>query len=135
MGIIIDLILVIIVALSAFLGYKKGIVELGAKLFAGIIAIILTVMLFRPVSNFIINNTQIDEKLTNTIVEKAATTFDEKTNISDNEYVQKVTDGVTTQLKEETIPRSSRKFIKKHSLCSYSNSIIYSYKNRIKNCN
>ena len=30
MGIVIDIILVLIVALSAFLGYKKGLVELGA---------------------------------------------------------------------------------------------------------
>ena len=45
MGIIIDLILIAIVLLSAFLGYKKGLVKLGAKLFAGIIAIVLTLIL------------------------------------------------------------------------------------------
>ena len=39
MGFIIDIILVAILLLSTFLGYKKGLVKLGAKLFAGIIAI------------------------------------------------------------------------------------------------
>ena len=44
MGIMIDIILIAIVLLSAFLGYKKGLVKLGAKLFAGIIAIIITLI-------------------------------------------------------------------------------------------
>ena len=42
MGILIDIILIIIILISTFLGYKKGLVKLGAKLFAGIIAIIVT---------------------------------------------------------------------------------------------
>ena len=45
MGIIIDIVLIAILLLSTFLGYKKGLVKLGAKLFAGIIAIILTIVL------------------------------------------------------------------------------------------
>ena len=57
MGIIIDIILIAIVLLSAFLGYKKGLVKLGAKLFAGIIAIILTIIVYKPVSGMIIKNT------------------------------------------------------------------------------
>ena len=36
MGILIDIILIAILIISAFLGYKKGLVKLGAKLFAGI---------------------------------------------------------------------------------------------------
>ena len=43
MGILIDIILIAILIISAFLGYKKGLVKLGAKLFAGIIAIIVTI--------------------------------------------------------------------------------------------
>jgi len=33
MGILIDIILIAILIISAFLGYKKGLVKLGAKLF------------------------------------------------------------------------------------------------------
>ena len=63
MGILIDIILIAILIISAFLGYKKGLVKLGAKLFAGIIAIILTSILYNPVAKLIINNTQLDENL------------------------------------------------------------------------
>lgn len=69
MGFIIDIILLAILLLSAFLGYKKGLVKLGTRLFAGIIAIIVTIIIYRPVSGMIINNTQIDEKIENIVLE------------------------------------------------------------------
>ena len=69
MGIIIDIVLIAIIILSAFLGYKKGLVKLGAKLVAGIIAIILTLIVYKPVSNFVIAHTSIDEKIEEAIVE------------------------------------------------------------------
>lgn len=78
MGFIIDVILVAILLLSTFLGYKKGLVKLGAKLFAGIIAIIVTIVAYRPVSGMIINNTSIDEKIEEAIVQNATNYIDEK---------------------------------------------------------
>lgn len=68
MGIVIDIILIAIVLLSAFLGYKKGLVKLGAKLFAGIIAIIVTIIIYKPVANIVINNTPIQSKIENAIL-------------------------------------------------------------------
>lgn len=68
MGIIIDIILVVIVILSAFLGYKKGLVKLGTRLIEGIIAIILTLIIYKPVANLIIENTEIDNKIEETII-------------------------------------------------------------------
>ena len=108
MGIIIDFILILIILLSSFLGYKKGLVELGAKLFAGIIAIIITIIIFKPVGNLIINNTQIDEKIENVILEKTSNVIDETSNVSDNEYIQNATDSVTNQVKNEIIPEQAR---------------------------
>lgn len=70
MEIAIDLIVVAIVALSAILGYKKGLVKLGAKLFAGIIAIILTFALYKPVANFIFENTNLRQDIEKAILEK-----------------------------------------------------------------
>ena len=70
MEIAIDLIVVAIVVLSAILGYKKGLVKLGAKLFAGIIAIILTFALYKPVSNFIFENTNLRQDIEKAILEK-----------------------------------------------------------------
>lgn len=81
MGIIIDVILIAIILLSAFLGYKKGLVKLGAKLFAGIIAIIITVIIYKPVSGMIIKNTTIDEKIKNTIIQNTENVIDENSKV------------------------------------------------------
>lgn len=108
MGIIIDLILIGIIALSAFLGYKKGLVELGAKLFAGIIAIIITIIIYKPIGNIIIKNTQIDEEIENVILEKASNIINETSNVSNNEYVQTATDSVVNQVKDDMLPEQAR---------------------------
>lgn len=108
MGIVIDIILVLIVALSAFLGYKKGLVELGAKLFAGIIAIVITLIIYKPVGNIVIKNTSIDEKIENTILEKTTNVIDENSKISDNKYIQDVSDNAVSQVKEEVLPEQAR---------------------------
>jgi colicin V production protein len=108
MGIVIDIILVLIVALSAFLGYKKGLVELGAKLFAGIIAIVITLIIYKPVGNIVIKNTSIDEKIENTILEKATNVIDENSKISDNKYIQDASDNAVSQVKEEVLPEQAR---------------------------
>ena len=108
MGIVIDIILVLIVALSAFLGYKKGLVELGAKLFAGLIAIVITLIIYKPVGNIVIKNTSIDEKIENTILEKTTNVIDENSKISDNKYIQDASDNAVSQVKEEVLPEQAR---------------------------
>ena len=96
MGIIIDLILIAVVLLSAFLGYKKGLVKLGAKLFAGIIAIVLTLILYRPVSGTIIKNTPIVEKIKNVVIENSSN--------FENQDKDKVSTQITNQVKNEILP-------------------------------
>lgn len=96
MGFIIDIILVAILLLSTFLGYKKGLVKLGAKLFAGIIAIIVTIVAYRPVSGMIINNTSIDEKIEEAIIQNTTNYIDEKAQGSNV-----VTDSIENQILPE----------------------------------
>ena len=108
MEILIDIILIIIILISTFLGYKKGLVKLGAKLFAGILAIIITLILFRPVSNMIIKNTALDEKLENIIVNKTEDAIDENSKVSDNKYIQGAADNATNQVKEEILPEQAK---------------------------
>lgn len=67
MGIIIDIIIILFILASIFLGYKKGLVSLGINLVAFIIAILITFILYRPIANVIINSTQVDENLQATI--------------------------------------------------------------------
>lgn len=103
MGIIIDIILLAILILSAFLGYKKGLVKLGAKLLAGVIAIIIIIIIYKPVSNIIINNTSIDEKIENAIIENTTNFIDENS---------KVPSEVTGQLTDEILPEEARNIAK-----------------------
>ena len=69
-GLIIDIVILAIISLFAFIGYKQGLVKVAIKMVSFLIAIIVAFALFKPVSNVVINNTKIDEKIENTIVEK-----------------------------------------------------------------
>ena len=101
MGIIVDIIIVAIVALSTFFAYRKGLVKLAIHLCSFLIAVLITFLLYQPVSNFIINATSIDESIENTIYEKA------------NEIIQgEENDGIATQItetaKNEMLPETAR---------------------------
>lgn len=78
MGIVIDLIIVAILAVSIFLGYKRGLITLAVKLCATIIALVVTLVLYKPVSNLVINTTSIDETIENVIFEKANNVMEEQ---------------------------------------------------------
>ena len=67
MGLILDGVIVLFILLSAFLGYRKGLITLGIQLVAFIVALIIGLILYRPIAGIIINSTQIDENLQSTI--------------------------------------------------------------------
>lgn len=71
MGIVVDIIIIAIILLSTFLAYKKGLITLAIQLVSVIIAVVLTLLLYKPVSNVIINVTGIDEMIQNAILEEA----------------------------------------------------------------
>ena len=73
MQFIIDLIVIGIIFLSTFLGYRKGLIGVAFKIASFIIAIIITLILFKPISNDIINNTEFAQTIENTIVQKLST--------------------------------------------------------------
>lgn len=74
MAIFLDLIIIGIIALSTFLGYKQGLIGVAFKIVSFFIAIIITLILYKPVTNLIINNTTWDETIENIIYEKLSTT-------------------------------------------------------------
>ena len=67
MIILIDLVVIGIIILSTYLGYKKGLIGVAFKILSFIIAIIITLILYKPVTNIIIQNTTWDEKIEQTI--------------------------------------------------------------------
>lgn len=70
MGIVLDIILIALIGLSIFLGYRKGLIKVAVKLFAFVIAVVVTLVLYKPVSSLIIEKTGLDEKIENVIIEK-----------------------------------------------------------------
>lgn len=65
---ILDLIIVAIIILCIIMGYKKGLIEVAFRLISFILAIIISLMLYIPLSNYIIDNTEIDDKIKETII-------------------------------------------------------------------
>lgn len=63
MSIIVDLIILGILVLCIALGYHKGLTGSLLKIVSFVLALVIAFVLFKPVSSFIINNTNWDENL------------------------------------------------------------------------
>lgn len=70
MGILIDISIIIIILLCIFIGYRKGLIKVAIRFIAFIIAIVLAVLLYRPIANQVMINTELDEKINETIYTK-----------------------------------------------------------------
>jgi len=70
MNYLLDLIILAIIALSTFIGYKKGLIKVAFGLVSFILAIIISIALYKPVSNFIIKYTPLDDYIEQTITER-----------------------------------------------------------------
>ena len=101
MGIVVDVIIVAIILLSTFLAYRKGLVKLAIGLVAFIVAVVLTVILYQPISNLIINGTGIDEMIEDAIYEKA-------NDIMKEDEEDSLTGEIIEQAKNEMLPETAR---------------------------
>lgn len=111
MGIILDLIIIAVLALSIFLGYKKGLVGVAFKILSFIVAIALAFTLSTPVSNYIIENTEFDDNIHNTIqtalesktIETEEKNVEDETNMSEviTNYVAEEIRKVTAETQNE----------------------------------
>lgn len=116
MEIIIDLFIIAIVALSIWLGYKKGLTKSLLKIFNFFIAIIISIILFNPISNVIINNTEVDECLQDKIISQFSNyedikEDDEKENNMPtifNNYIKDEIDKAVNVAKEDIIKESAK---------------------------
>lgn len=107
-----DIIVIAILALSIFLGYRKGLVELGIKLVGVIIAIVLTLILYRPITNIIINTTSLDENLEQAILNQGQKIINPEEQSEETNQVQKNEQDIVTQVEEqienEMLPEAAR---------------------------
>ena len=67
MAIIIDIVIVVIIALCLFLGYRRGLTGSLLKILSFVLAIVIAFILFKPVSNLVINHTNWDDSLKTSI--------------------------------------------------------------------
>lgn len=105
---VVDLIIVAILALSIFLGYRKGLVKLAVKLCAFIIALVVTLVLYQPISNIIINNTGLDEKLQDIILEKSNEVVEQSANTVNDTPAQGLTEQMAENAKSQLLPSAAR---------------------------
>lgn len=104
MGLLMDIVLVAILVLNVIIGYKKGLINVIFNICAFLLAIVITIILYKPVSNIIIENTNIKENIKSTIINNNPNeaTKEEKTNTNDiQKYIENTVQGVADDAKEK----------------------------------
>lgn len=109
MGILIDIFLVSILALNIYFGYKKGLIKVVFSICAFVIALIATLILFKPVSDAIKDNTHLDENIKQIIIEKNQKEIEKEEVFANNEkttiqkYIEKYVKDTTDTAKAEAM--------------------------------
>ena len=88
MNYLIDVVLLLIIAITTFIGYKRGLIKIAFKFIGFILAIIISITLYKPISNFVIDYTTIDDNIEKTIENRLSSniTKEETDNIIANYY-------------------------------------------------
>lgn len=121
MGIIVDLIIIGIILLFIVVGLKKGLAGSLIKLLSFAIALIVAVALYKPVSNAIMKNTQIDENIEQAII----ATFGSEENSSEagqTEMPNNIVENINKEIKNAT--NEARNQIVENTSKNISNTII-----------
>ena len=110
MSIIVDIVIIGIILLCLIIGYVRGLTGSLIKILSFVLSIIIAFILFVPISNFIINNTQIDEKIEQSIREKLIDNSqeDEKMPEAITDYIGQKVEQATDDDKEAIINSTAR---------------------------
>jgi len=98
---ILDIVVVLILVLMGFLGYKKGLINMIFSVVSLLIAIIISMIFFNPLSNFIVENTTIDDKINSVIVEKLETQSESEIEENYNSIIEDTKGKVKTELSQQ----------------------------------
>lgn len=110
MSIIVDIVIIGIILLCLIIGYVRGLTGSLIKILSFVLSIVIAFILFVPISNFIINNTQIDEKIEQSIREKLIDNSqeDEKMPEAITDYIGQKVEQATDGAKEAIINSTAR---------------------------
>jgi len=112
MSIIVDLIIVGFILLFAIIGYVKGLTGSLIKILSFVLSIVIAFILFIPVSNFIINNTELDENLEKTIretiVKQEENTEDDNMPTAITDYINQKVENAADQAKQGIVDSTAK---------------------------
>lgn len=111
MGIILDIVIIAIMALSIFLGYRKGLIKVAVSLFALLIAIVVTLLFYKPVSDVIIEKTDLDEQIEEAIIENASKKIEEESSEEEGnviENLQQYVDNTVAETQNEIVESAAQ---------------------------
>ena len=83
MGILIDFLVIAVMLLCIFIGYKRGLIKVAVKIVAIVLSIVFALIFYRAIASLIINATTIDDRICDVIYEKIKDV--DFTNVNDNE--------------------------------------------------
>lgn len=92
MSIILDLVIIAFIAIFVIIGYVKGLTGSLIKILSFVLSLVIAFVLFVPVSNMIINKTQIDENLEKAIKSKLITQQENNLTKTDENMPTAITD-------------------------------------------
>ena len=110
MGIVFDIIIAIIILGNIYMCYQKGLVKLAVGLIAVVLSVIIALILYKPVSSVIINNTTIDDNIKKTIIENFTVNEEKQEQTEDNglmKYMESYVDDAVNKTKNEIIIESA----------------------------
>lgn len=84
--IILDVGILLFICIFTFIGYKLGLIKVAFGIFSFIIAIIISLLLYRPISNIITNHTPIPDKIETQIETRLSSGNKEDTYFIDTYY-------------------------------------------------
>ena len=104
MGILIDIVVISILLLNIIMGYKKGLINVIFSICAFLIAIVITLVLYKPVSNIIIENTDIKQNIKTMIInnKKEEQTQEKKQN-NIYTYIENAAQNVAAEAKDKAV--------------------------------
>lgn len=71
MGILVDVLIIGIIALCIWGGYRKGLIGVAFKILSFFVALVIALVLYKPVADFVIQNTSIQAMIENAIIENS----------------------------------------------------------------
>ena len=103
MSFLIDILVCLFIFITIYINSKKGLIEVAYKIVAFFIAIIISLILFKPISALLINNTNIDEYVNNYVVSTIdKDSNEEKTENKEKNSIPKIFNNAINSAKQET---------------------------------